>query len=249
MLAGEESEAASLAVGDDAAIATDPAADERWVTMPEDQRSGVLTHPAWLTAHGGNEEDGPSVVLRGHWIREHLFCEDVAGLDLVNLEAQLAPAGEDDRARDRIIDTFGDLTLPIGERTSSSPLCANAACHGRMNELGLAFEIFNHAGFVREDDHGHAPDGSARIRYWPGSSSRVEVNDAVELTQLLAEDPHARRCFLRHVFRFFARRYETPADACVLADMETAFEGGSFLGALEALLTHESFLIRTEGDR
>jgi len=245
----EESEAASLAVGDDAAIATDPAADERWVTMPEDQRSGVLTHPAWLTAHGGNEEDGPSVVLRGHWIREHLFCEDVAGLDLVNLEAQLAPAGEDDRARDRIIDTFGDLTLPIGERTSSSPLCANAACHGRMNELGLAFEIFNHAGFVREDDHGHAPDGSARIRYWPGSSSRVEVNDAVELTQLLAEDPHARRCFLRHVFRFFARRYETPADACVLADMETAFEGGSFLGALEALLTHESFLIRTEGDR
>lgn len=245
----EESEAASMAVGDDAAIAMDPAAEARWVTMPEGQRAGVLTHPAWLTAHGGNGEDGPSAVLRGHWIREHLFCQDVAGLDLVNLEAQLAPAEENDRARDRMVATFGDLSLPPDDRTAPNPLCANAACHGRMNELGLSFEVFNHAGFLRDDDHGQPPDGSAYIRNWPGGSGPVAVDSAVELTELLAEDPYARRCFLRHVFRFFARRYETPADACVLADMESAFAEGSFLAALEALLTHESFMVRDGGDR
>ncbi|MGE0791580.1 MAG: DUF1588 domain-containing protein [Sandaracinaceae bacterium] len=242
----EESEAASLANGDDPTVAMDPANEARWVEMESGVRSGVLTHPTWLTMFGANEETGPSAIHRGRWIREHLFCEDVAGLELVNLQAQLADAEDGQRARDRIVATFGDLSLPASERSSPEPLCANAACHGRMNELGLAFETFNHAGFNRFDDHGHVPDGHALILDWPGQRDPVEIDDATQLTELLADDPHARRCFLRHVFRFFAGRYETPADACLLAEMETAFASGSFLAAVEALMTSESFLVRSE---
>lgn len=241
-------EAAELYSAEDSVVTSSPEHDARWVEMPGAERAGVLTHPTWLAAHGGNTEASASAVLRGHWIREHLFCEDVGGLDLVNLEAQLEVPGDNDRARDLLIRTFGDLSVPTSERTSGDARCANAACHGRMNNLGMAFEVFNHAGFVRTNDHGRAPDGSARIAFWPGQSGRVAVADAVELSQLLSEDLYVRRCFLRHVFRYFAGRFETPADACVLSAMESAFSEGSFFGALEALLTHESYLVRHTGE-
>ncbi len=239
-----ESDAEVLAAGGDPAVVMDPAHAARWVEMPADERSGVLTHPTWLAMYGGNEDTGPSAVLRGHWVREHMFCEDVAGLDLVSLDAQLAPPADGQRARDRMVATFGDLSVPFRDRVAPDVRCSNAACHGRMNELGMTFEVFNHAGFARYDDHGQAPDGHAVIYDWPGRRGPVEVADALELTRLLAEDPHVRRCFLRHVFRYFAGRYETPADACVLAEMESAFAGGSFLAAVEALMTHDAWLTR-----
>lgn len=229
------------------AIRNDSSREARWVEMPASARSGALTHPAWLSAHGGNAENGPAAIERGKWVREHLFCEDVAGLDLVGaLAVQFVEGSEDLRARERLIATFGDLSLPVADRTAPDLRCANQACHGRMNNLGLAFEIFNHAGFVRYDDHGQPPSGQTLIRSWPGQDEAVEVSDAVELSQMLAADPHARRCFLRHVFRFFARRAETPADACVLAEMESAYdaEGGSLLAALSALLTSDSHMTR-----
>lgn len=216
-------------------LLTDAAHDARWVEFPASERSGVLTHPTWLAAHGGNAENDASLVHRGKWIREHLFCEDVAGLELVELDAALRPS-TDTSARARIAEAMG----PDGGDTR----CANGACHARMNTLGLPFEIFNHAGFPRVTDHGGAPDGASTIEDWPGRSDVVEIDDALTLTRELAGDPHARRCFLRHVFRYFMGRYETPADACTLHEMEAAFEGGSLMSALAALYGSHTFLHR-----
>jgi hypothetical protein len=218
------------------AVLNDPLHEQRWKTLPTTERSGVLTHPAWLAAHGANAENGPSAVVRGYWIREHLFCESVAGLDLVQLRAQL---GGDPRtsARSRLDATFGPAAQELR--------CSNGACHALMNPLGMPFEIYNHAGFVRTFDHGAPPNGSSTIPNWPGRG-QVAVADALELNRLLAEDPHARRCFLRHVFRYFVGRHETAADACVLGDMETAFAGGSLFAALEALYAHDAMLTRAQ---
>jgi len=215
----------------------------RWVEMPEGTRSGVLTHPAWLAAHGANFEDDASAIYRGRWIREHLLCEDVPGLENVEADAVLVPQDEDDpvRARDRLHETF--------YAEGADPTCQH--CHDRMNSLGLPFEIYNHAGFARANDHGLAPDGSSRIALWPVSEDlegftyrEVVVDDAVELAATLAEDPFARRCFVRHVFRYFMGRDEVAADACTLAAMESAFEGGSFFALLEALFSSDTFLMR-----
>jgi hypothetical protein len=216
-------------------LLTDAAHDARWVEFPASERAGVLTHPTWLAAHGGNAENDASLVLRGRWIREHLFCESVAGLELVELDASLRPSA-DTSARARIREAMGP--------GSGDARCANAACHGRMNSLGLPFEIFNHAGFRRVTDHGSAPDGSSIVEDWPGRDDLVEIDDALTLARELAGDPHARRCFLRHVFRYFMGRYETPADACTLHEMETAFEGGSLMNALAALYGSHTFLHR-----
>lgn len=243
----EEDPATSQASEDDDLMAPqlDPTHQARWVEMPEGERAGVLTHPAWLARFGSNAEEDASAVLRGHWVREHLFCESVAGLDLVQLEAQLPVSDGTQRARDRLHQVFGDLSRPAAQRTQGDPLCSNGACHGAMNTLGMTFEVYNHAGYLRHDDHGLTPDGSTVISNWPGRQSElIEVEDATELMTMIADDPHARRCFLRHVFRYFMGRYETQADACVLADMEVAFESGSLLAALEALFTHDAYLVR-----
>jgi len=201
--------------------------------MPEGQRAGVLTHPAWLIAHGGNFEDDASAVLRGHWIREHLYCETVPGLDLVRVEAQLVDNTDGElRARDRI-----RMSIEEGE---GSATCMG--CHRLMNSLGMPFETFNHAGIPREDDHGMPPDGSSTIDVAPDPSLEGDVSGPLELTQMLADSPYARRCFIRHVFRYFMGRDEVMADACTLAAMEEAFESGSFFDMLEALATSDSFL-------
>ncbi|MEM9860822.1 MAG: DUF1588 domain-containing protein, partial [Myxococcota bacterium] len=209
-------------------LRADASHEGRWIDLPTAERAGVLTHPAWLSAYGGNAENDASAVLRGHWIREHLFCESVGGLDLVSLSAQLAENTDELSARDRLHATFYS--------EEAEPRCANAACHGAMNDLGLPFEIYNHAGFLRAEDHGAPVDGSATITNWPGRRDAVAVESAIELLGLIVDDSHARRCFLRHVFRYFVGRNETMEDRNVLAAMGEAFERrGSLLQALEAL--------------
>lgn len=208
--------------------------DGRWVTMPEGARAGVLTHPAWLTAHGGNFEDDASAIHRGRWIREHLYCETVPGLDLVRVEAQLVPSAPNLRARDRI-----RMSIEEGDQAATC-----MGCHRLMNSLGMPFEVYNHAGFPRASDHGQTPDGSSTIAEAPDPSLAGSVQDAVELSQMIADSPYARRCFVRHAFRYFMGRDETMADACTLASMETAFEGGSFFAMIDALVTSSSFRFR-----
>lgn len=210
---------------------------ERWADLPEADRAGVLTHPAFLAAHGGNFEDDASVVHRGRVIREQLLCQSVPGLELVMVEAQLVPSDPSKRARDRVGETF-----------DGKAECAG--CHDLMNSLGLPFEIYNHAGFLRADDHGSAPDGSAVLGSMPDPALDGPVANAVELSEKLADSTHVKRCFVRQSFRFFLGRNETQSDACTLAAMEAAYDesGGSFLALLEALATSDAFLYRHDAE-
>jgi hypothetical protein len=206
---------------------------ERWVDLPETERAGVLTHPAFLAAHGGNFEDDPSLVKRGRMLREQLLCQSVPGLELVMVEAKLVASDPQKRARDR-----------VAESIEGRPECM--ACHGLMNQLGYPFEIYNHAGFLRTDDHGVAPDGNATLDNMPDPALNGPVSYAVEFSEKLADSNYAKRCFIRQSFRYFMGRNETQADSCALAAMETAYDGsgGSFLAMLTALATSDTFTYR-----
>src|SRR5690606_16245172 len=157
---------------------------ERWAVLPDDERAGVLTHPAFLAAHGGNFEDDANVVHRGKWVRENLLCQTVPPLELVMVEAQLVPSAPEKRARDR-----------LAESIEGNPDCT--WCHNQMNPLGYPFEIYNHAGFIRMDDHGQAPSGASMLVDMPDPALDGPVTDAVELSEKLAESDYATRCFIR----------------------------------------------------
>lgn len=220
----------------------------RWVEMPATERMGVLTHPAWLAAHGGNFEDDASAIHRGHWIREQLFCETVPGLELVSVEARLVPSDPSRSARMRLVTSVEDPSA-----NPYSPTCMG--CHSLMNSLGYPFEIYNHAGFLRAYDHGPGmtevpPSGASTIALAPDPSLLGPVRDAVELSERIAASRVARRCFIRHAFRYFMGRSETEADACTLASMESSLDAdGSFFSMVETLVASDTFQMRTLSGR
>ncbi|MAQ14040.1 MAG: hypothetical protein CMN30_04495 [Sandaracinus sp.] len=206
----------------------------RWVTVPAAERRGVLTHPTWLGAHGGNFEDDASLVHRGKWIREHIFCETVPPLTFVEVEAQLIPSAPDLSARARV------------HQSTDHAECRT--CHSLMNPLGNMFELFNHAGYFREDDHGSAPDGATVLTNLPtagGEDLNGEYADPFAFAEALARSRLARQGFVRHAFRFFMGRPERLDDACTLAEMEEALgDRGSFVDMLAALAATDTFARR-----
>lgn len=222
----------------------------RWVDMSETERMGVLTHPAWLSAHGDNFQDDASLVHRGKWIRERLFCETVPGLELVMVQAKLnarqgtfdAPP---DSARDRV----------------SQAIDANATCHGchrLMNPLGLPFEMYNHAGFLRAwdkllpDPGGkltvlHTPDATSTIDNLPDQALDGAYQNAIDFARKVSKSQYARRCFIRQAFRYFMGRDETMADQCTLTAMEASLAQGSFVDMLATLAASDTVQYRTQG--
>lgn len=204
----------------------------RWVTLPDDQRAGVLTHPVWLTAHGANFEDDASLVHRGKWIREYLFCETVPPLELVMVEAQLVESAPELSARVRVQRSI--------EENPDGATCMG--CHAKMNTLGLPFEVYNHAGYLRGEDHGSPPDGSTTVDNLPDPALNRSYSDPIEFVEALADSDYARRSFVRHAFRYFMGRAETLADGCTLVEMENALDStGSFFAMIEALVSSETF--------
>lgn len=210
--------------------------DQHWVDLPATERAGVLTHPAWLSSHGANFENDASAIYRGKWVVEHLFCGHIPDVP-INVDAQLDPESSENSARYR-----------ISEKTDTDPFCSS--CHNVMNPVGYSFEIYNHAGFIRVDNHEQAGDfGVATIPDFsmvPAELRGKTIRDAVELNELLGGSAHARQCFVRHTFRYFMGRYEREADACTLAQMDQVYvdNGGSFKEMLIALLTSDTFLFR-----
>jgi len=63
----------------------------------------------------------------------------------------------------------------------------------------------------------------------------------------LAESDRVRQVFIRHMFRYFLGRNETPGDAVSLQEAEKAYldKGGSFKALLVSLLSSEYFLFRS----
>ena len=211
---------------------TEATREARWIELPAPERAGVLTHPAWLAAHSLSFENDPNVVHRGKWIREELLCNDLPDLPL-DVDAALPVESQDKSARQR-----------ISERIDSDPYCSG--CHALMNPLGNPFEIYNHAGFVRVEDHGAAPNGTSVLVNMPSPELNGPVTSAIDLSARFAASPHVKRCFIRQAFRYFAGREETMRDACTMVAVEKAYDdsNGSFAELLIANFNSDSFQYR-----
>ncbi|MFZ5439957.1 MAG: DUF1588 domain-containing protein [Myxococcota bacterium] len=221
--------------GTEQAIADDQSA--RWITLPSSERAGVLTHPAWLAAHGGNFEDDPSAVHRGKWVREKLLCGWVPPLSSVRVQAMVGPHAADMSARRRL------------ETATASAACQG--CHALMNPLGMPFEIYNQAGYLRRADHAPdggwgPPDGTVTLSGMPEPALDGPIRDAVDFSEKAAVSAHVKRCFVRQAFRYFMGRNENRSDACTLTRMEQAYDTnhGSFFSMVSALMTSDTWKTR-----
>lgn len=198
-------------------------------------RKGVLGHPAWLASHGANFENGPSAVIRGKFIREKILCQDIPDTP-VTVDASFPPSTAHLSARQRL------------ELSTGSAYCQS--CHGLMNNLGLAFERYNHAGFVRQSDHGSNPSGAGAITFTGDSSLDGPVASDFELGERFAQSPLVEQCVIRQTFRFFMGRPEKLADACTLVVMRDAYQqsNGSMKAMVQALIKSPAFLMRKQSE-
>jgi hypothetical protein len=230
------------------------------VKMPEGQRAGILTHPAWLIAHSGNFENDP--VRRGKWIRERLLADVVPELP-IGVEAQLPEEPH--------------RTLKERFEVVEAEECWR--CHRKMNPLGDPFDAYDDFGLHRtehligEDNNVIASEFEAHSKLRRSTRDRGlspeefktrpvdttgllsgtgdpqldgEVSGPIDLMNRLAQSDRVRQSFIRHVFRYWMGRNEMLSDSPTLMAMDKAYlaSDGSFKELLVALVTSDSFLYR-----
>jgi mono/diheme cytochrome c family protein len=192
----------------------------RWVDMPSDERAGLLTHPAWLLAFSDNEKN--QAIQRGRWVTTKLLGGIVPDAP-VEVDARLP----EDKS----------LTLRENMRVTRAEQCWS--CHKQMDPTGLPFEQYDLFGKFRSEEQ-------SRPVLTTGEFWGREVQNPVDYVHALADSPKVRQVFLRHLFRFFLGRNETPDDAPTLIDMDAAYlkSGGSLKETVLTLLTSDSFVYR-----
>ncbi len=208
---------------------------QRYVMRLAGQRAGILTQPSWLTAHSTNFDNDP--VRRGKWIYEHLLGRVVPDLP-ITVDATV-PEAPDQSLRERFAKTREEYCI---------------RCHGKMNPLGMAFEMYDDVGRYREvellrDNQSTVPvDASGGIAESGVPGLDGPVDDALELMVKLAGSPHVRQVFVRHAFRYWMGRNETLDDSPTLMAADRAYveSGGSMKALVASLLTSDSFLYRKD---
>ena len=218
---------------------------------PPSERIGILMQPSWHVAWSTNFHN--DIVRRGRWVREHLLGGRVPDLP-INVAAMVP----DDPHH----------TLRQRQMVTRAAECWK--CHNKMDELGLPFEDLDHYAMFRRSEtvldleataqaiekskatnqkiYREAPlDTTGSIAYSGDPQLDGPVRDAPEMLRRLAESDRVRQIFIRHVFRYFLGRNETPGDAVSLQEAEKAYldNGGSFKALIVSLLSSESFLYRT----
>ncbi len=195
--------------------------------LPAKERAGILTQPSWLVAHSLNADN--HAILRGKWVRERLLGGSVPDLP-ITVDAQLP----DDPKR----------TLRDRMGVTKDAYCWK--CHRKMNDLGLPFEAYDHFGRFRTEEKGKPVDSTGLVAHAGDPALDGPVPDAAAMIRKLAATDRARQVFVRHAFRYWMGRNETPGDAWSLVRADRAYveSGGSLKALVTSILTSDSFLLR-----
>lgn len=183
------------------------------VTLPADQRRGVLTQVGFLASHATSVDPDP--IHRGVFIAKRLACIKIAAPP--DAATPLPPAG--DKSNRQLVE---DHTETQG--------CAS--CHATIiNPLGFPFEMFDAVGAYRETDRGHEVDPSSSPRI---DRRVVEVGDAVELAEALADSADVAACYASHWVAFAHGRPVKAGDSRLVGDVAALLQTRS-LGMLDVV--------------
>jgi hypothetical protein len=225
--------------------------DVQPVELPKDQRAGILTQPSWLVAQSTSFDN--HAIHRGKWVRERLLGGVVPDIP-ITVDAQLPNAPE--------------KTLRERMAVTEDAYCWK--CHQLMNDVSYPFEQYDHFGRYRtaeqvldieataknKDPKNGKPLGNVTrgaplntaglIAHVGDPSLEGKIANVVEYMNKLADSERVEQVFVRHAFRFWMGRNETPGDAASLQAAHKAYREskGSMKTLIAALLTSESFLYR-----
>jgi hypothetical protein len=167
-------------------IAGDFGAELREVRLDPAQRAGFLTRVGFLTRNATLTETDP--IHRGVFVNLDLVCRELAALP--ELPDNLMPVGNTNRER---------ITSITGEGT------CGAGCHSRIiNPPGFALEHYDALGRYRTEDNGF-PIDAADVYLFP-DGREIHFQNAIELSQHLAEAPEVHACYTRQLLEYLYGR-------------------------------------------
>jgi hypothetical protein len=201
------------------------------VTLPPDQRAGLLTEGGLLSVLGVPDDSITSLVFRGLFVRERLLCQPIAD----------PPAGATDMNPPITATTTGRESSLDRQKIA---LCG--ACHSQMDPLGFAFEAFDGVGLWKTTDHGKPVDASGALT---GTDVDGAFTGAVDFARKLAGSKTVQECVATQWFRYGYGRQETADDACTIDTLRRSFaaSGGNVRDLLLALTQTDAFLFRSKG--
>jgi hypothetical protein len=206
-----------------------PSGAQGWVSYGSSGRAGILSHGSVLAAFSKFSDTSPT--QRGIFVQTRLLCQDIPPPP-ANVNVDQPPTGGASMCK---TDRYAQ------HRASSS--CA--ACHGRIDPIGLGLEKYDIAGRYREHDDGLPQcllDGVGEL---PGYGT---FHGPGELAQKLTENDLIDACAVRQYLTFAAGR-RLRADEQALVDAELASFRGNKRDLAEmivAFAASDVFALRKE---
>lgn len=195
------------------------------VDVDPSERSGFLTHPAFLGAYGYG--DFPSPVLRGVYVMDRILCAPPSppppGVDVT-----LPSADDEDPNEPR---TNREAYEQV---TSVSTQCAG--CHSVINPLGFAFENYDTLGQYRTEDNGQTVDAS-------GGSLGFTFDNGVELAEQIATSEAYQRCVVDKMLTFGFGGGPAAGSSAMRDEVRAAFTAADYSLAelVVEIATHDRF--------
>lgn len=193
------------------------------VSADPSQRSGILTHPAFLGAHGYGEY--PSPVLRGVYVMDRILCAPPSPPPGdVNIVLPEAPDAASTPRTNR--EAYVEATSGAGCQV----------CHIAINGYGFAFENYDTLGQYRVQDSGFDVDAT-------GAVSNFDFVGAVDLSEQLAQSDKFQSCVVEKWTNYALGGSPLADDARLHHDLSESFEGQAFSlrELLIAIAVHERF--------
>lgn len=193
------------------------------ITLPENERAGILTQPAWLAAFSDMHQNLP--VRRGKFIRQSILCDGVPELPI------------------DVIPPLSDAPT-LRQRMEAHNQGGCVGCHTLLDPLGFPFEQYDHLGRYRTTENGVAVDASGAIAGTADADGPVA--GPIDMMDRLSRSLTVRQCMARHSFRYWMAREEALGDGCALRAADDAYQagGGSYADFLASLFSSRSFLYR-----
>jgi hypothetical protein len=194
-------------------------------------RAGLITRPAMLAT--GTATTDP--IHKGYQVRNAILCEQISGSPPPNANP-MAP-----------VPTGTQTTREVVTELTSTGACAG--CHPvSINPAGFITEGFDSLGRERATEKVFSADGGLIASLpldttavpWVTSSDQRSMSQPSELVEAIEQSQLFDSCLALRYFRFTYERNETPADGCVLSDLEKAARGGATLSDLYSRLVEST---------
>jgi hypothetical protein len=187
-------------------------------------RIGLLGHASFLASNAHEATTSPT--RRGKFVREVILCHEIPAPP-PDVDASLPP------------EKPGEAARTMREKLSGHNVPGCAACHSKMDPLGLAFENFDALGAYRARDAGKEIDAS-------GDLDGQRFSNPRELATILRGHPDVEPCLVRVLYRFALGRLETNGEEALIRRISGGLTGNRIRSALLGIVESEGFRVAAD---